>query len=71
MSWLSNRGIYPSDAVPAVPAQLEGPPDVSRKLLPEPQLAEIRAAVQSLRVGYSRIMRLCRCVSELVQTWSG
>ncbi|KAI8552217.1 hypothetical protein RHMOL_Rhmol06G0249000 [Rhododendron molle] len=63
-------GIYPSDAVPAVPPQLEGPPDVSRKLLPEPQLAEIRAAVQSLRVGYSRIMRLCRCVSELVQTWS-
>lgn len=64
-------GIYPSDAVPAVPPQLEGPPDVSRKLLPEPQLAEIRAAVQSLRVGYSRIIRLCRCVSELVQTWSG
>jgi len=63
-------GIYPSDAIPAVPSQLECPPVLSRKILPEPQLAEIRAAVLSLRVGYSRIIRLCRCVSELVQAWS-
>ncbi|KAA8526644.1 hypothetical protein F0562_008153 [Nyssa sinensis] len=62
-----NRGVYPLEIIPS---QFEAPADISQKLLPQPPLAEIRAAVLSLRVGYLRILRLCRCVSQVVQAWS-
>ncbi|XP_057505992.1 uncharacterized protein LOC130789283 [Actinidia eriantha] len=61
-------GIYPSEAIPYL---LEGPAIASRKQLPEPLSAEIRAVTQTLKAGYSRIIRLCRCVSQVVQAWSG
>uniref|UniRef100_A0A5B6Z9T7 Uncharacterized protein n=1 Tax=Davidia involucrata TaxID=16924 RepID=A0A5B6Z9T7_DAVIN len=63
-----NRGVYPLEMIPS---QLEAPADVSQKLLSQPLLAEIRAAVHSLRVGYLRIIRLCRCVSHVIEAWSG
>ncbi|THF95303.1 hypothetical protein TEA_016845 [Camellia sinensis var. sinensis] len=52
-------GIYPSEIIPS---QLESPSNVSQKSLPEPLSAEIIAAIQSIRVGYARIISLCRLV---------
>ncbi|KAL7185988.1 hypothetical protein ACSBR2_027858 [Camellia fascicularis] len=53
-------GIYPSEIIPS---QLESPSNVPQKSLPESLSAEIIAAIQSIRVGYARIISLCRCVS--------
>ncbi|PSS06478.1 Cyclic nucleotide-gated cation channel like [Actinidia chinensis var. chinensis] len=61
-------GIYPSEAKPSL---LEGPAIASRKPFPEPLSAEIRSVTQTLKAGYSRIICLCRCVSQVVQAWNG
>ncbi|KAM7503802.1 hypothetical protein LguiB_002706 [Lonicera macranthoides] len=55
------RGIYPSDIVPCFPAV------GSKNSLSEPLLAEIRGAIRNLGAGYYRIIRLCRCISQVVQ----
>ncbi|KAL6999851.1 hypothetical protein U1Q18_001007 [Sarracenia purpurea var. burkii] len=61
-------GVYPSEVIPS---QFEGPLNVSGKLTPDPHTTEITAAVRGLRFGYLRIIRLCKCVSQVVQSWSG
>ncbi|KAK9284775.1 hypothetical protein L1049_023952 [Liquidambar formosana] len=60
-------GVYPMEILPS---QLQAPAAGTQKSAPQSLLAEIRAAVESLRVGYSRIVRLCRCVSQVVQASS-
>ncbi|XP_004243880.1 uncharacterized protein [Solanum lycopersicum] len=58
-----NRGVYPSEVVPSQFAALAVP----AKHSDDPLLGEIRDAVKSLRAGYMRIMRLCGCISQVVQ----
>lgn len=61
-------GMYPSDIIPyklEASSELSPPESLSEQLS-----AEIRAAVQSLSVGYWRILRICTTVSQVVQSWS-
>ncbi|KAL3363644.1 hypothetical protein AABB24_012746 [Solanum stoloniferum] len=58
-----NRGVYPSEVVPSQFAALAVPVKHSD----DPLLGEIRDAVKSLRAGYMRIIRLCGCISQVVQ----
>uniref|UniRef100_A0A7N0TVN5 Uncharacterized protein n=1 Tax=Kalanchoe fedtschenkoi TaxID=63787 RepID=A0A7N0TVN5_KALFE len=51
------RGIYPSDVLPF---QLQSHHLLTKISLP----AHIQAALESLKFGFSRIIRLCRCISE-------
>ncbi|KAI3457695.1 hypothetical protein Pfo_014358 [Paulownia fortunei] len=58
------RGIYPSEILPL---QLALSVD-SQKCSPSgPIFDEIKEAVKGVRTGYMRILRLCRCVSQVVQ----
>ncbi|XP_015169008.1 uncharacterized protein [Solanum tuberosum] len=58
-----NRGVYPSEVVPSQFAALAVP----AKHSDDPLLGEIRDAVKNLRAGYMRIIRLCGCISQVVQ----
>ncbi|XP_021665480.2 uncharacterized protein LOC110653957 isoform X3 [Hevea brasiliensis] len=58
-------GIYPSDIFPC---QLQASVSGTYISLPESLSAKIKAAVDGLRVGYSRIIRICRCISQVVQS---
>ncbi|XP_022952683.1 uncharacterized protein LOC111455306 isoform X1 [Cucurbita moschata] len=58
-----SRGIYPSEVLPH---KVESPAS-NKYTLSESMLNDIRAAVGNLDSGYSRILRVCRCVSEVVQ----
>ncbi|KAK4341783.1 hypothetical protein RND71_037599 [Anisodus tanguticus] len=62
-----NRGVYPSEVVPSQFAALAVPAEHSD----DPLLGEIRDAVKSLRAGYMRIIRLCDCISQVVQASGG
>ncbi|XP_057792894.1 uncharacterized protein LOC131009519 isoform X2 [Salvia miltiorrhiza] len=59
------RGVYPSVILPL---QLSSPIDSCTNPSPGIILDKIRAAVKDVRTGYMRILRLCRCVSQIVQT---
>ncbi|KAJ6777095.1 hypothetical protein OIU74_001136 [Salix koriyanagi] len=61
-----NRGVYPSAAVPY---QLQASTNGTHKL-PESLSAQVKAAVDNLRIGFSRIARLCKCISQVVQSLS-
>ncbi|KAK3184576.1 hypothetical protein Dsin_031862 [Dipteronia sinensis] len=56
-----NRGVYPSEILPH---QLHIPTTGTQKSLS----AEIKVAIDNLPIGYSRILRLCRCISEVLQS---
>ncbi|KAL3502597.1 hypothetical protein ACH5RR_037046 [Cinchona calisaya] len=58
-----NRGIYPSDIIPSQLRAFNGMNNTSV----DPIIGEIRDAVKILRTGYMRILRLCRCISLVVQ----
>ncbi|KAK1405690.1 hypothetical protein POM88_005295 [Heracleum sosnowskyi] len=58
------RGVYPSEIIPLI---MEAPAGDEEKFCSEQLLAEVRAAVQSLRVGYLRIIRACRCISQVFE----
>ncbi|XP_075518696.1 uncharacterized protein LOC142552769 isoform X2 [Primulina tabacum] len=58
------RGIYPTDILPC---QIALSPDVHKCLLSESILDDIKDAFKSLKTGYTRILRLCSCVSQVVQ----
>ncbi|XP_065873629.1 uncharacterized protein [Euphorbia lathyris] len=58
-----NRGVYPSEVVPS---QLEASFAGTCMPVPESLVARITAAVDGLGAGYSRIIRLCRCISQVV-----
>lgn len=60
----SNRGVYPSEIIPLI---MEAPADDKQKFCTEQLLSEVKAAVQSLRVGYLRILRACRCISQVFE----
>ncbi|XP_009620239.1 uncharacterized protein [Nicotiana tomentosiformis] len=62
-----NRGVYPSEVVPSQFAALAVRSEHSDHAL----LGEIRDAVKSLRAGYMRIIRLCDCISRVVQASGG
>lgn len=62
-----NRGVYPSEVVPSQFAALAVPANLSD----DPLLGETRDAVKSLRAGYMRIIRLCDCISQVVQASGG
>ncbi|XP_019249306.1 PREDICTED: uncharacterized protein LOC109228611 isoform X2 [Nicotiana attenuata] len=62
-----NRGVYPSEVVPSQVAALALHAEHSDDAL----LGEIRAAVKNLRAGYMRIIRLCDCISRVVQASGG
>nr|KJB42699.1 hypothetical protein B456_007G164500 [Gossypium raimondii] len=57
-----NCGVYPSDILPY---QLQTSATGTESLALS---AEIKAAVGNLRSGYSRIIRICRCVSQVIQS---
>ncbi|KAA3474769.1 Cytochrome P450 [Gossypium australe] len=57
-----NCGVYPSDILPY---QLQTSATGTENLTLS---AEIKAAVGNLRSGYSRIIRICRCVSQVIQS---
>ncbi|KAG2719628.1 hypothetical protein I3760_03G274500 [Carya illinoinensis] len=59
-----NRGVYPSEVLPN---EIRAPNAGSDNSWLQSLMAEIRTAAENLRTGYSRIMRLCRCVSQVVQ----
>ncbi|KAI3828128.1 hypothetical protein L1987_02225 [Smallanthus sonchifolius] len=57
------RGIYPAEIVAS---QIDISVDESQNSSNEKLSAEIEAAVQGLKVGFLRILLLCRCISRLV-----
>ncbi|KAI7728399.1 hypothetical protein M8C21_014143 [Ambrosia artemisiifolia] len=57
------RGIYPAEIVAC---QIDVSVAESQTSSNEKFSAEIAAAVENLRVGFLRILRLCRCISQLV-----
>ncbi|XVF81402.1 hypothetical protein PTKIN_Ptkin15bG0152300 [Pterospermum kingtungense] len=60
-----NCGVYPSEILPY---NLQTPTAVTENLQRSPLLAEIEVAVGNLSAGYSRIIRLCRCVPRVLQS---
>ncbi|OMO89665.1 hypothetical protein COLO4_19656 [Corchorus olitorius] len=58
-------GVYPSEILPY---DIQTPTAGLRKLQLRPLSDEIKAALGNLRAGYSRIIRLCRCVSQVMQS---
>ncbi|CAL0318641.1 unnamed protein product [Lupinus luteus] len=56
--------VYP---VEVLPSQIYDPAGAEQKSLPSSLIAEIRTAAESVKVGYSRVTRLCRCISQAVQ----
>ncbi|KAF8409776.1 hypothetical protein HHK36_005855 [Tetracentron sinense] len=62
-----NCGIYPSEIIPS---QLQSRTSTTETPLPQSLSTEITAAVGNLKSGFSRIIRLCRCVSKVVQASS-
>ncbi|XP_061337135.1 uncharacterized protein LOC133284162 [Gastrolobium bilobum] len=57
-------GAYPVDLLPS---QIYDPARGEQQPLPSSLVDEIRTAVESVKVGYSRIIRLCRRISQVVQ----
>lgn len=63
-----NSGVYPSEILPY---QLQFPSTKKQNSLLESLSAEINAAIGNLTNGYSRIIRLCRRVSKVIQSSRG
>lgn len=57
-------GAYPLEVLPS---QIYDHASGEQKPLPSSLVDEIRTAAESVRVGYSRISRLCRCISQAIQ----
>ncbi|TKY47867.1 hypothetical protein E2542_SST29928 [Spatholobus suberectus] len=57
-------GVYPAEVLPS---QIYDASSGEQKSLPSSLVDEIRTAAERVRVGYSRIIRLCRCISQAVQ----
>lgn len=64
IAWFLGSGVYPSEVLPN---EIRAPNAGSDKSWSQSLMAEIKTAAENLRTGYSRIMRLCRCVSQVVQ----
>ncbi|KAK8669393.1 hypothetical protein V6N13_106824 [Hibiscus sabdariffa] len=60
-----NCGVYPWDILPY---DLQSPATGAENLKRQALSAEIKAAVENLRAGYLRVIRLCRCVSQVMQS---
>lgn len=60
-----NSGMYPDDIIPGEVSGTETDGVASKQLM-----KEIESAVDGVGVGYPRILRLCRCVSKLLQSQS-
>ncbi|WVZ22942.1 hypothetical protein V8G54_001486 [Vigna mungo] len=60
-----SSGVYPAEVLPS---QIYDPSRSSgeQKSLPSSLVDEIRTTTESVRVGYSRIIRLCRSISQAV-----
>ncbi|KAL5148250.1 hypothetical protein HKD37_13G035316 [Glycine soja] len=56
------NGVYPAEVLPS---QILDPSSGEQKSLPSSLVDELRTAAESVRVGYSRIIRLCRCISQI------
>lgn len=60
-----SSGAYPAEVLPS---QIYDPAaSGEQKALPSSLVDEIRTAAESVSVGYSRIIRLCRRISQAVQ----
>ncbi|KHG03782.1 60 kDa chaperonin [Gossypium arboreum] len=58
------RGVYPSEILPHhLQTSTTRTDDLHC-----PLSIEIKAAISNLRAGYSRIIRLCRCVTQVLQS---
>ncbi|XP_020231117.1 uncharacterized protein LOC109811716 [Cajanus cajan] len=57
-------GVYPAEVLPSI---ICDPSGAEQKSLPSALADEIRSAAESVRAGYSRIIRLCRRISQAVQ----
>ncbi|XP_062107100.1 uncharacterized protein LOC133818326 isoform X2 [Humulus lupulus] len=60
-----NSGVYPSEILPYQVQDPQTDPNKSKSFE-----NEVRSATENLEVGYMRIMRLCRCVSQVLQASS-
>ncbi|KAF3590267.1 hypothetical protein DY000_02022198 [Brassica cretica] len=60
------HGMYPGDIIPGEVSGTERDDGVASKQL----MKEIESALDGVCVGYPRILRLCRCVSKLLQSQS-
>lgn len=60
-----DSGVYPSEILPYTLQDPQAGPKKSNSVE-----SEIRFAAENLEVGYMRIMRLCRCVSQFLQASS-
>jgi len=58
-----SSGVYPSGVVPY---QIFDPSGGEQKSLSSSLAHEIRTATEHARDGYSRITKLCRCISHAV-----
>ncbi|KAJ7960221.1 Dentin sialoprotein [Quillaja saponaria] len=58
-------GVYPLDILPS---QIYDPASGECKSLPQSLVARVRNATEDTGVGYSRIKKLCMCISEAIQT---
>lgn len=67
-SWFCHSGVYPSEILPH---QLQIPTTGARKTPTESLSADIKSAIDNLPVGYSRIIRICRLVSKMLQPSNG
>jgi hypothetical protein len=59
-----SSGAYPAEVLPSQIYDLAS--NGEQKALPSSLVDEIRSAAESASVGYSRIVRLCRCISQAV-----
>lgn len=57
--------MYPGDIIPCEVTGTKRDGATSKQMM-----KEIESAVDSVAVGYPRILRLCRCVSKLLQSQS-
>ncbi|KAH1214788.1 hypothetical protein GmHk_13G036072 [Glycine max] len=62
ISVVGESGVYPAEVLPS---QILDPSSGEQKSLPSSLVDELRTAAESVRVGYSRIIRLCRCISQI------
>ncbi|KAG0500093.1 hypothetical protein HPP92_000165 [Vanilla planifolia] len=60
-----NHGVYPED-----PSEMKLRVDEQQTTLPSPMVDRVISAVRSLQGGHLVILRLCRCVSQLIHNSS-
>ncbi|MED6172026.1 hypothetical protein PIB30_046332 [Stylosanthes scabra] len=58
-------GVYPAKVIPSLIHGYGG--GSMQHGLPSSLVSEVRSAAESVGVGYSRIIRVCKCISQIIQ----